>query len=210
MIDQISTALDQVYAARSPDELVSAYQAWADSYDQETLTLGYCLPFAIAAFLARYLPVGAAEILDAGCGTGLSAPLLAALGYSNLCGLDFSDKMLEAARARGGYHELVQGELGKRLPFDTGRFAAFISTGVFTAGHAPAHALFELHRVLQKGGLAVFTVRDSVFETGGFAAILAESERTGAWECVERSQPFRAFAISEPDVRVTAFVYKKC
>jgi predicted TPR repeat methyltransferase len=203
------SALDQVFAARSPEELARAYQAWSDTYDRETLELGYCLPFAITAWLARYVPVSAGEILDAGCGTGLSAPMLKALGYTHICGLDFSANMLEAARARGGYDELVEAELGKPLPFVDGRFAAFISTGVFTAGHAPASALHELTRILKPGGFAVFTVRDSIFESNGFPAVLAELASRGVWRPIEHSQPFRAFAIAEPDVLVTAYVFQK-
>jgi predicted TPR repeat methyltransferase len=202
-------ALDAVYSARSPEELARAYQAWANTYDRETLELGYCLPFVITAWLARHLKPGDGEILDAGCGTGLSAPLLAALGYSHICGLDFSDKMLEAARLRGGYSELIQADLGKNLPFVDERFSSFISTGVFTAGHAPASALCGLTRVLRPGGFAVFTVRDSVFETGGFSAVIGELENRGTWQLMERSTPFRAFALAEPDVMVTAFVFQK-
>lgn len=206
---QDNNSLDAVYAAQTPEELAQAYQAWSDTYDGETLSLGYCSPFAITAWLARYVAVHSGEILDAGCGTGLSAALLLALGYQNICGLDFSDKMLEAARARGGYSQLVQAELGKALPFEDGRFAAFISSGVFTAGHAPASSLHELVRIVKPAGFAVFTVRDSIFESGGFAAVMADLERHGAWRMIERSEPFRAFAIGEPDVLVTAFVYQK-
>jgi predicted TPR repeat methyltransferase len=204
-----STPLDTVYAANSPDELAEAYQGWADSYDRETLELGYCLPFVITAWLARYVPANSGSILDAGCGTGLSGPLLQALGYNDNCGLDFSDKMLEAAKGRGGYSAFVQAELGKILPFESEQFAAFISTGVFTAGHAPAEALFELVRVLKPDGYAIFTVRDNVFENGGFAKIIAQLCANETWRLVEHSKPFRAFTIGEPDVLVSAYVFQK-
>lgn len=209
VMEKHSTSLDAVYAANSSVELVEAYQGWADSYDRETLALGYCLPFVIAAWLARYVPASSGAILDAGCGTGLTGPLLQAMGYNNNCGLDFSDKMLEAAKARGGYSSFVQAELGKVLPFQSEQFAAFISTGVFTAGHAPADALFELVRVLKRGGYAIFTVRDSVFEGGGFAQIIAQLSVNQTWRLVEQSKPFRAFTIGEPDVLVSAFVFQK-
>jgi predicted TPR repeat methyltransferase len=206
---QEGSALDQVYAARSPQELALAYQTWTDTYDRDTLALGYCLPFVITAWLARYVRTQDSEILDAGCGTGLSASLLNALGYNRICGLDFSDKMLAAAAARGGYRQLVKAELGHVLPFEDGRFAAFISTGVFTAGHAPASSLFELVRILKPGGFAVFTVRDSIFDQGSFRVVFSELENRGSWRLIERSQPFRAFAIAEPDILVSSFVFQK-
>lgn len=204
------SALDLVYAARSPQELADAYRAWAQSYDRETLELGYCLPFVIAGWLSRHVPAGEAEILDAGCGTGLSGPVLQALGYSNLTGLDFSPDMLKAAKARGGYNRLVEAELGKILPFETGRFAAFVSTGVFTAGHAPATSLQELVRILKPGGHAIFTVRTSIYDSGGFRDVIGSMTKRSIWLPVEASEPFRAFAIGEPDVLVGAYVFRKC
>lgn len=208
-MEKSSPSLDAVYAASSAEELADAYHAWADTYDRETLELGYCLPFVIAAWLARYVAADDGEILDAGCGTGLSALVLKALGYHAICGLDFSDKMLEAARVRGGYETLVHAELGKTLSFANDRFDAFISTGVFTAGHAPASSLFELVRILKRGGYAVFTVRDSIFENSGFGEVFAQLTASHSWRQIEKSAPFRAFTIAEPDVLVTAYVFQK-
>ena len=67
-------ALEQVYAATTPDELAAGYAAWAATYDGETAALGYALPFQITAWVARYVPAGEGPLLDAGCGTGLSGP----------------------------------------------------------------------------------------------------------------------------------------
>lgn len=208
-MNDTSTALAQVYAAKTPEALTAAYQLWAQSYDRETLELGYCLPFVIASWLARYVKPEAGPVLDAGCGTGLSGPLLAALGYANLCGIDMSTNMLEATKRRGGYSRLVEAELGKALPFAHGSFAAFICTGVFTAGHAPASSLYELARVLAKGGHGIFTIRDSIFESGGFDTVLDQLARQGIWQHIETSPPFRAFTIAEPEVLVRTYVFQK-
>jgi predicted TPR repeat methyltransferase len=200
-------ALKRVYAARSPDELSAAYADWAASYDRDTFRDGYHLPFSIAAWVARHVPADVGPLLDAGCGSGMSGPVLAALGYDRIEGLDFSPDMLRLATTRGAYSSLTQAELGKSLPWPDGHFAAFFSTGVFTAGHAPASSLDELVRITRSGGFAVFTVRDVVLETGGFRARFEALETTGLWTPVEVSRPFRAFAISEPDVLVQAFVF---
>jgi SAM-dependent methyltransferase len=147
------TALDRVYAATTPDELADAYAAWAADYDRETAASGYCLPFLIPAWLARHLPPGAGPVLDAGCGTGLSGPCLKALGYADVEGLDMSPDMLAIAASRGAYSELKRGILGAPLPWPDGHFAAFVSAGVFTAGHAPAAGLHELVRITRGGRL---------------------------------------------------------
>lgn len=203
-----SKALEDVYAAGSPDELARAYADWSVSYDRETLSLGYALPFIVTSWLARHVPRGGGPILDAGCGTGLSGAYLKALGYDRLEGLDFSSEMLAVASARGAYEKLAEVELGKILPWPDDHFAAFFSTGVFTEGHAPASSLDELVRITRPGGHAIMTVRDTVLEAQGFRDKFIELEKQRRWEAVEESPLFRAFAIAEPDVLVQTFVFR--
>lgn len=206
--DQEKEALAQVYAAKTPAELAAAYASWAASYDRETAEKGYCLPFVVTSWVARHVPRAAGPILDVGVGTGLSGPYMKALGYERLSGLDFSEEMLSIARGRGSYGELVRAELGRPLPWDDASFAAVFSTGVFTSGHAPASSLAELARITRPGGHAIFTVRDVIIESGGFSARMAELEAVGRWRRTEESEPFRAFAIDEPEVLVKAFVFE--
>jgi predicted TPR repeat methyltransferase len=206
--DQANAALDMVYSAKTPEELSKAYAAWAASYDGETAALGYCLPFLITSWVARHVPAGEGPLLDAGCGTGLSGPCLRALGYGDLGGLDLSQDMLAIAGSRGAYGDLRQAALGGPLPWPDGHFRAFFSTGVFTIGHAPASGLHELVRITRKGGHAIFTVRDQVFEAGGFQNVFDELERQGRWRPVEQSPWFRAYAIADPEALVKTFVFE--
>jgi SAM-dependent methyltransferase len=201
-------ALGQVYGARTADELSAAYANWAADYDRDTLASGYCLPFQTLAWVSRHVPPGREPILDAGCGTGLSGPYLKALGYGCIAGLDFSEDMLRLAGSRGVYDDLKRATLGEVLPWADNHFAAFLSTGVFTEGHAPASGLNELCRITRPGGIAVFTVRDKIFHTGGFADIIADLVDRGVWRKREQSTPFRAFAIAEPEVLVTSHVFE--
>lgn len=205
---QDKTALDLVYAARTDDELAHAYAAWSNDYDRETAAFGYCLPFVIGNWVARYVPMDDGPLLDAGCGTGLSGPYIAALGYKALEGLDFSEDMLALAKARGGYSALTKAVLGGPLPWADGHFAGTFSAGVFTEGHAPAASLDELSRIVRAGGFVIFTVRNIVLDAGGFRQKFAELERERRWRCVEESPLFRAFAVAEPEVLVKAFVFQ--
>ncbi|MET0599286.1 MAG: class I SAM-dependent methyltransferase [Mesorhizobium sp.] len=207
-IEKVNQALDAVYTAGSPEELGEAYAAWAASYDRETAELGYLLPFLIGAWVARHVPKGEGPLLDAGCGTGLSGPSLQALGYPDVEGLDLSEEMLQIAEGRNAYGRLAQARLGGPLPWPDGHFRAFFSAGVFTMGHAPASGLEELVRITRKGGHAIFTVRDRVFESGGFAAVFAALVEAGRWEKVEESPWFSCYAIAEPEAKVKAFVFR--
>ncbi|TIN52405.1 MAG: class I SAM-dependent methyltransferase, partial [Mesorhizobium sp.] len=94
------------------------------------------------------------------------------------------------------YSDLKQAMLGETLPWPDKYFRAFFSTGVFTISHAPASGLHELVRITRKGGHAIFTVRDQVFESGGFQAVFDELELAGKWRPIEESPWFRCYAIA--------------
>lgn len=208
MSERKSEGLSKVYASKSDAELTSAYATWSTDYDRENLSSGYCLPFMITAWIARYVRPGSGPLLDAGCGTGLSGPYLKALGYAELEGLDFSDEMLALAEKRNAYDRLERATLGEELPWPDGHFAAVLSTGVFTEGHAPARSLFELCRITKPGGHVIFTVRDTVFEKDGFADVFAELFARGVWQKIEKSPYWRPYAIDEPDVQVKAYTFR--
>ncbi|TIN63186.1 MAG: class I SAM-dependent methyltransferase, partial [Mesorhizobium sp.] len=106
------------------------------------------------------------------------------------------------------YSDLKQAMLGETLPWPDGYFRAFFSTGVFTISHAPATGLHELVRITRQGGHAIFTVRDQVFESGGFQAVFDELEQAGKWRPIEESPWFRCYAIAEPDALVKTFVFE--
>jgi predicted TPR repeat methyltransferase len=207
-LDKANQALHTVYSASSPAELSKSYADWAATYDAETASLGYLLPFLITAWVARYVPIGEGPLLDVGCGTGLSGPSLQALGYGDMAGLDLSDEMLAVAAGRGTYGELKQAMLGETLPWPDGHFRAFFSTGVFTIGHAPASGLYDLVRITQAGGHAIFTVRDQVFESGGFRKVFDDLEGQGKWRPVEEGPWFRCYAVADPEALVKTFVYE--
>jgi predicted TPR repeat methyltransferase len=176
--------LGAVYGAKSAEEIAALYDGWAGTYDAEMARAGYRHPSIGLALLARHAPRGAGPVLDAGCGTGVLGQWLGLIGLGPVEGLDISEGMLEVARARGGYAALHRLALGGALPFEDARFAAVISTGVFTTGHVGAEALPELLRVTAPGGPMVLTVKGALWE-GGFAAALA-----AAAEIVEATEPY--------------------
>ncbi|OBQ95418.1 MULTISPECIES: class I SAM-dependent methyltransferase [unclassified Mesorhizobium] len=206
--DKANAALDSVYSAETPEALAKAYAEWAATYDGETASLGYLLPFLITAWVARHVPAGEGPLLDAGCGTGLSGPSLKALGYGDIAGLDLSDDMLKIAGSRNAYGELKKAMLGGPLPWPDSHFRAFFSTGVFTIGHAPAEGLHELVRITKSGGHAIFTVRDQVFESGGFQAVFDDLRQARRWRLAEESPWFRCYAIGDPHALVKTFVFE--
>lgn len=203
-----SNNLSSAFAVRGYDALETQYDDWAATYDVDNAAMGFRLPILAAAFFARNVPLGAGKILDAGCGTGLAAENLRILGYRDLTGIDLSKAMLLKARNTGVFSELHRMVMGERLDFPSNNFAATIVTGVFTEGHAPHSSFDELVRIVQLGGHIVFNVRDDIYEDHGFREKMDAMETQGKWSCVEKSDPFRPFTISEPHVVARIFAYK--
>lgn len=185
--------LDAVYAATSPAEIRRTYEAWAATYDAEMAAVGYKHPSICLALLARHLAPDAGPVLDAGAGTGLIGDWLKLLGYGPVEGVDLSSGMLRVAEAKGAYDRLLEGDLTGRLPFEAGRFAGAICSGVFTTGHVGHEGMPELLRVVRPGGILVITVKDKIWQ-GGFAAYLEAAAAAGRLTEVDGT----AFYVSMP------------
>ena len=90
------------------------------------------------------------RVLDACCGTGDLALACERAGGA-VTGLDFSEKMLERARAKSSTIEWRQGD-ALAMPFDDATFdAASVGFGVRNLDDLP-RGLAELRRVLRPGG----------------------------------------------------------
>jgi demethylmenaquinone methyltransferase/2-methoxy-6-polyprenyl-1,4-benzoquinol methylase len=98
------------------------------------------------------------RVLDAACGTGDLAIADLKAGAGAVTGLDFSEKMLERARAKQPSIEWVQGDM-LALPFADETFdAATVGFGVRNVENLEL-GLRELRRVLRPGGrLAILEI----------------------------------------------------
>lgn len=194
-----------VYAAKNNRELEERYDEWAGEYDRDLREeFNWIAPRATMALFSKYVGQGA-KILDAGVGTGLVGECLIDAGYDDLHGIDLSVGMLDVARDKGFYRELRQMTLGEPLDFADDTFDAVISVGVFTTGHAPAHAFDELIRITRSGGYIFFSLKTELHEAG-FGRYLDGLETAGRWSLVERSERYRPMPKGEPDVEHQVWV----
>jgi SAM-dependent methyltransferase len=203
--------IERAFSAKGGDDLRATYDSWAASYDADMQQVGYLHVPVITSLVARHLPSRAAAILDAGVGTGFVGSILSILGYNNLSGLDMSEGMLEQAGARGCYVDLRQGVLGEALGFPDGAFDGIISSGTFTIGHAPASAFDELVRILEAGGVLMFTVGSAVWEEQGFKGKLEELVSRKVLQLVEQTPLYRPMPFSplENGFTARAHVFRK-
>ncbi|MEA5469992.1 methyltransferase domain-containing protein [Spirulina sp. 06S082] len=160
LAEKVSDRLSWIYETKDNQKLQSKYDAWSRIYDKELDRPYRISPIQSARALAQVLPDKAANILDAGAGTGMVGEALAEQGYTHLTAIDLSEEMLAVAREKQIYQTLHQGNLDTPLTFcEPASFDAIISVGVFTFGHAPPGALHNLNILLKLGGYFVLTVR---------------------------------------------------
>jgi predicted TPR repeat methyltransferase len=170
--------LNKAYEARDADSTRALYDDWAKSYEAEVGEQGYATPGRCAAALKAHVTDLASQVLDFGCGTGLSGLALRLAGFECIDGVDLSQEMLEQARSKGVYRHLDRIEAGASLP--RSGYAAIAAIGVIGAGAAPISAFHILMRALPKGGKLVFSFNDHALEDRANIGGLAEWTDCGA------------------------------
>ena len=136
--------------------------------------------------------------------------ILSCMGYADLDGFDLSKGMLEQSAAKAVYGTLSHMALGSDLDFADGQFAAVVSFGVLTAGHAPPESLDEMIRITRPGGHVIFSLSNLVYEPLGFKERLTALEVAGRWREIERTPFFQVMpgSISEAHVESCIFVFQ--
>jgi len=146
----------------SDAEVKASFDAYAAEFDRHIRSLDYRGPELVAAVLARRLPRAGAQldILDGGCGTGLSAALLRPYAR-RLTGVDLSPAMLDRARMTGLYDVLAEDELGGFLAAHPASFDVCVLVDVLIYFGDLRAIVACAARSLKADGLLAFTVEKS-------------------------------------------------
>lgn len=127
------------------------YAEWAESYDGPNPMIN--LEEAVVTPMLERLASPGLQALDAACGTGRHARLLAACGCVTT-GIDQSEAMLEVARSKVSNVSFEHGDV-ERLPFDDDSFDLAVVSLALCHLPDPTTAVVELGRVLAPGGTLV-------------------------------------------------------
>jgi predicted TPR repeat methyltransferase len=119
--------------------------------------LKYRIPDLLLDAMARLLPSRKLDILDLGCGTGLLGARFRPLAHT-LRGVDISPKMLELARQRRIYDNLICGELVEFLQTQTEELDLAVAADVFAYIGDLSRVFDEVRGALKDGGLFGFSV----------------------------------------------------
>ena len=113
----LAAATDGPAADLPPDFIRALFDQYADRFDGELRgVLGYRAPEELAALVERVIgpPQRALDVLDLGCGTGLSGEAFRPFART-LVGVDLSPRMAEKARARNIYARVEVGDMTAML-----------------------------------------------------------------------------------------------
>ena len=143
----------------SDDYVEETFDNFAGSFDEILKKLDYQAPQLVLS--AVQTQVKAAEnnlvVLDAGCGTGLCGILLGDYA-TQLIGVDLSKGMVDKARGRDIYHELIVSELTDYMQQQENRFDLIVSADTLCYFGDLVDVLNAACLALTKGGLLVFTL----------------------------------------------------
>ncbi len=143
----------------SPAYIRNLYDGYAGRFDAHlTGELHYCGPEALRDAVARAAPATALrDVIDIGCGTGLAGVAFKPLAR-RLVGVDLSPAMVEHARARAIYDELLVDDIVAALARMPGEFDLVVAADVFIYLGDLAPVIAAMHAGLRAGGVATFTL----------------------------------------------------
>lgn len=168
IVGHLLNAMTGTTSQRAPNDYVAfVFNGYAGTFDSHLASLKYRGPQMLAALAQRagWAADGSRQIIDLGCGTGLSGLPFRAYA-AQLEGADLSAGMLQQAVNRGIYNHLWHGEIHavlRELPPISYDAVLAADTLIYIGDVAE---LFRLvHAVLRPGGEFLFTTE---IGTGGF------------------------------------------
>ena len=135
------------------------FDRFAASFESKLSLLQYRAPALVGAML-NDLGIEAAkqlDVLDAGCGTGLCSPFLAPYAR-RLTGVDLSKGMLDLARQKQAYDDLVQGELTAYLQEHPQAFDVIVSADTLVYFGTLVEVIAAAAGALRADGVLIFTL----------------------------------------------------
>lgn len=155
----LATANQGAAPSTAPARYVARlFDKYADEFDRHLLRqLEYKAPQLIADAVARAGVTHAAEVIDLGCGTGLCGVHIRPIA-GRMIGVDLSPKMIEKARERNIYDELVVGELMDVLKDRRGDVDLILAADVFVYVGELEATFAAAKAALRPGGILAFSV----------------------------------------------------
>jgi predicted TPR repeat methyltransferase len=150
---------NQLLLAAPSDYITTLFDAYADHYDAHLVkALDYKVPELLYQAVTAVTPTPLNptwDILDLGCGTGLSAAPFKTIA-KKLIGVDLSTKMLAEAKQKNLYNELITQDLVTFLSDKHSEYNLVLAGDVFVYMGDLDKIFSEVSTALKKDGLFAF------------------------------------------------------
>ncbi|MEM7710667.1 MAG: methyltransferase [Pseudomonadota bacterium] len=173
-------------AARDKCATRALYDDWAARYDVDMTEAGMVGPARVPEMVAALAPDRNILIWDFGCGTGLCGEALASAGYGEIRGTDISPGMIEIARAKGVYRDLVLADPDAAITIPDGTDVV-TACGSICVGAAPASVLGQVSRAMAPGAWLIATLNDDTIRDADHVGALAALQIDGTMR-LERAE----------------------
>lgn len=190
--------------AAPPDYVRSLFDDYAEKFESQlTQQLEYRTPERLFALVRDFIdkPARSLDIMDLGCGTGLCGVLFKEYAR-RLVGVDLSPAMVEKARGRGIYDELLVEEVVAALGRMPGQFDLILAGDVFVYIGDLKPVFLAARSALRPGGLFAFSVEAGA--PGTDYAVHRAARYTHSAEyvrAVSARTPFEELALSTAELR---------
>jgi predicted TPR repeat methyltransferase len=168
--------IDQAPDKSPADYVRELFDGYAETFDDSLVNkLEYRTPTLLHQLACSYLdPDGRKyDVIDLGCGTGLCGPLFRPLA-KRLVGVDLSSKMVNKARERQVYDELLVDDLIPPLLANPGDFDLVLAADVFVYIGDLGPVFNSVSVALRPGGLFIFSTEK---DESGHEFVLRNSGR---------------------------------
>ncbi|CAI2379159.1 unnamed protein product [Moneuplotes crassus] len=219
--DNVTSLNDEelkIHGQFDQDKIKEQYDHLSSNYEDVYLQVGYPDPDKCAEFVENFEVSKDEEIFDMGCGTGLVGLKLKEKGYTNVVGVDASEKMLDQAKEKDSYTDLEELFLGTPDTFPEKyreRFVALTAAGILAEGHLGNEVFDEMVLALKQGGYAIFTTREEYLTKYNYQEKMDALVEEGKWEFVKQEEFLRYNNMKGDGVgrfkptKVLVFAYKK-
>ncbi|XP_048746652.2 methyltransferase-like protein 27 [Ostrea edulis] len=200
----------------SMKEMAEYYTKWAntDKYEVDLGPVRYKGPELAAETICELIKENRenVRVLDIAAGTGFLGQMIWKKGFRLIDGLDPAEGMLEAARKKKVYANLICDFLTeKKLDIEEGTYDVAVTAGGFGEGHIPCNAVHEMIRIVKPGGYIVNVMKERYLEIVSdykdrLEPLMKELEISGKWKRLSRKVIPNYFL----EYSGVIYVYQKC
>ena len=170
-------ALQSLKSAKTSKEFSDISNQWAETYDREEKSLGYCLPEFTVDFIEELITNNSehfsrsSKIVDFAAGTGFVGEIFRERGFTGqIDALDGAQRMLDIAQKKGVYDRtfchLLEPDTDLPQEISSGSYdIATVCGGFFDASVIHHECLTQVVNSVRKKGLIVFVIRNPLYES---------------------------------------------